>query len=463
MGLIIKNGTIVTTADIYKADIRIEGEIITAIGASLDPLEGDQVIEAEGQYVFPGGVDIHTHLDHFGTPDGFESGTMAAAAGGITTVASFVEPDKDLSLMENFIDWKNRRAKASYIDYALVPTINGSYSASVLEDLPALVEEGVGAIKVFMAYRGANLIVSDVDLYKILKKAGECGVISNLHCENGDVIDQIVAESVAQGNTEPINHGYTRIPGLEAEATFRAIAIAEAAGSPVRVVHVSCTEAIEVIAQAKRRGAKVLAETCPHYLTRDISYLGLPNFEGAKYVCAPPLREKWHQQNLWNQINANVITTVGSDHAPVCFEGEYSKQRGRDVWNKIPNGCPGVEDIFSIIYHFGVHEKRISLQKFVEILCTNPTKEFGLYPKKGTICIGSDADIVVLDPNRSRVITQAKQYGKTDFNSYESTTVHGVITRVLSRGKEIAKDGEVVGEAGHGQYLHCNKSSIFSA
>lgn len=458
MGVIIKNGTIVTASDIYKADLRIEGETIKGIEASIIPEEGDTVIDASNQYVFPGGVDIHTHLDHFGTPDSFESGTMAAVAGGITTVASFVEPEKDMGILDTFKDWKNRRAKPSYIDYALVPTITGKFSESTLEEIPALKDEGVGALKLFLAY---SHILSDVDVYKILKKAAEYEILCNIHGENGPVLDQMIAEAIAKGNTEPIYHGYTRTTGLEAEATFRAIAIAEAANAPVRIVHVSCKEAIDVIAQAQGRGAKVLAETCPHYLALDISYLALPNFEGAKYVCAPPLREKEHQNHLWDAINANVITTVGSDHAPVCFEGEYSKQRGREAFNKIPNGCAGVEDIFSVIYHFGVHEKRISLQKFVEILCTNPTKEFGLYPKKGCLSIGSDADIVLLDPNQSRTITQAKQYGKTDFNSFEGIEVHGVITHVLSRGTVVAKDGKVIGKAGHGQYLNCKNSSIF--
>lgn len=455
MNTIIRNGTIVSASEIYKADLKIEQGIVTEIGASIVPEEGDRVIDADGQYVFPGGIDIHTHLDHFGTPDDFESGTMSAAAGGITTVASFVEPVKGMGLLENFRDWRDRRAKLSYVDYALVPTINGQYYESVLEDLPTLVNEGVSALKIFMAYRGIGLIMSDVELYKILKKSAEYGVICNVHCENGDVIDQIVAESVAKGNTLPINHGYTRTPGMEAEATFRVISIAKEAGAPVRVVHVSCTEATEVLEQAQKRGAMVLAETCPHYLTRDISYLGLENFEGAKYVCSPPLREKWHQDALWKGINSGIFTTIGSDHAPVCFEGEYSKQLGRDVWSKIPNGCPGVEDIFSVIYHYGVHEKRITLQKFVEVLCANPAKEFGL-PNKGSISIGSDADIVILDPNKSRIITRAKQYGKTDFNAYEGTEVQGVITHVLSRGTEIVTNGKVIGEAGYGKYLHCN-------
>ncbi len=458
MSVIIKNGTIVTASDMYKADVKIEGEVITSIEASITPEKGDQVIDAAGQYVFPGGVDIHTHLDHFGTPDNFESGTMAAVAGGITTVASFVEPEKDMGILDTFKDWKNRRAKPSYIDYALVPTVTGKFSESTLEEIPALKEEGVGGLKLFLAY---GHILSDVEVYKIFKKAAEYGILCHIHGENGPVCDQMIAEAIAKGNTDPIYHGYSRITGLEAEATFRGIALAEAANAPVRVVHVSCKEAIDVIAQAQSKGAKVLAETCPHYLTRDISYLALPNFEGAKYVCAPPLREKEHQQHLWDAINANVITTVGSDHAPVCFEGEYSKQRGREAFNKIPNGCAGVEDIFSVVYHFGVHEKRISLQKFVEILCANPTKEMGLYPKKGCICIGSDADIVLLDPNKTRIITQAKQYGKTDFNSWEGTEVHGVITHVLSRGEEVVRNGEVIGKAGRGQYLNCNNSSIF--
>lgn len=457
MRKIIKNGVIVSPSDIYKADILIENGKISMISNEITPNVDDDVIDANGQYVFPGGVDVHTHFDFIGTADDFESGSRAAAAGGITTVVNFVEPEKDLDLVENFRDWKNRRTKNACIDYALQPIINADYYDRLLEDLPVLVNEGVAIIKMFMSYRKAGLIVDDVQLYKVLKKAGELGVLTNVHCENGDVIDQIVEESVAAGNTLPVNHGYTRLPILEAEATFRAISIAQAANAPVRVVHVSCTEAKDVIELAQKRGVNVLAETCPHYLARDISYFNQPNFEGAKYVCAPPLREKWHQDALWEGLNSGVITTIGSDHSPVNFEGEYSKQLGRDVWAKIPNGIPGVEEMFSIIYHYGVHEKRISLQKFVEVLCANPAKEFGLYPKKGSINVGSDADIVIFDPNQTKTITKATQYHKTDYSVFEGEQVQGVITSVLSRGDVIVKDGTFIGKVGHGEYLNCKK------
>ncbi|MGG3799624.1 dihydropyrimidinase [Metabacillus fastidiosus] len=456
MRKIIKNGTIVTHSNTYKADIVIENGIIVDIGANIYPAQDDKVLDADGQYVFPGGVDVHTHFDFWGTSDDFESGSKAAAVGGITTVVNFVEPEKDMNLLENFRDWRDRRTNKSCIDFALQPIINEDYYESVLKDLPTLIDEGIPAIKVFLAYRSAGLIVDDVKFYNILKKASEYGIITNVHCENGDVIDQIVADSVAEGNTLSINHGFTRLPVLEAEATFRTIAIAQAADAPIRIVHVTCNEAKEVIEFAQQRGANVLGETCPHYLTRDISYLGLPDFEGAKYVCAPPFRDKGHQTSLWEGLNSGVLTTIGSDHSPVNFEGEYSKQLGRDVWSKIPNGIPGVEEMFSMIYHYGVHEKRISLQKFVEVLCANPAKEFGLYPQKGCINVGSDADIVILDPNKSRTITQKNQYSKTDFNVYEGETVQGVITSVLSRGEEIVKDGLFTGKVGHGEYLKAN-------
>lgn len=458
MSLIIKNGTIVTASDTYQADIRIDrgiiSEIASEIGAGLD----DKVIDAKGQYVFPGGIDSHVHFGVPGYADDFVSGTQAAAAGGITTIVNYVEPPTGgKSLIENFRDWKGMAAN-SVIDYGLHPIINAQYSESVLEDLPVLVKEGVSSIKLFMSARGAGLLLSDLQIYKILKKACEYDVLATVHCENGDIIDEIVKEEISKGNTAPLYHGYSRPTTLEAEATNRVLAIAQAAGAPIRIAHVSCSEAMNEIEQAQKRGVIAFGETTPHYLTKDISTLALPFEESSKYICSPPLREKWHQEVLWRGIASGVLTTMGSDHAPVPFEG--GKTKGRDNFSKIPNGGPGVEELFSVMYHYGVHEKRISLQKFVEVTSTATAKQMGLYPQKGSVNVGSDADIVLFDPNQSRTISKATQIHRCDYNAYEGTKVQGVITQVLSRGEEIVQDGIVKGEPGRGQYIYRHSYSL---
>ncbi|MFC4799088.1 dihydropyrimidinase [Neobacillus sp. GCM10023253] len=459
MKTIIQNGTIVTATDIYKADILIENGVISGISSHYAAAPDANVIDASGQYVFPGGIDVHTHLawpfQSTGTADDFVSGTRAAAAGGITSIINFTNPKKGQTLLDNLQEWK-KKGESSLIDYGFHSIIS-EYNDHVLEELPILADkEGVTSIKLFMAYKG-ELMVNDREMYKILKKAGEAGIITNVHAENGDIIDELIAESLAKGNTEPIYHAYTRPPITESEATGRALAIAEAAKAPIYIVHVSCADALQKVAEAKKRGVQVTAETCPHYLVLDESYLELQDFESGKYVCSPPLREKWNQEHLWNGIAAGLISTVGSDHCPFLFEGQ--KTLGRDNFAKIPNGVPGLEDIFSIVYHFGVNEGRISLQKFVEVLSTGPAKTFGLYPKKGSIGIDFDADLVLFNPNVSRVITHKKQYQNVDYNLYEGTEVKGTITRVLSRGEVIVRDGYVIGEQGRGKFLFRNKVS----
>lgn len=460
---IIQNGTIVTATDVFQADIIIENGKITAIADQFIPEKDAKVIDASGQYIFPGGIDVHTHLawpfQSTGTADDFVSGTRAAAAGGITSIINFTNPKKGQTLLDNLQEWK-KKGETSLIDYGF-HTIISEYNDHVLEELPILAEqEGVTSIKLFMAYKG-ELMVNDREMYKIMKKAGEVGIITNVHAENGDIIDELVEEALSKGNTDPIYHAYTRPTITESEATGRALAIAEAANAPIYIVHVSCADALEQVELAKKRGVKAFGETCPHYLALDESYLALPDFEGGKYVCSPPLREKWNQEHLWKGIASGTISTIGSDHCPFQFEGQ--KTLGRDNFAKIPNGAPGIEDMFSLMYHYGVHEGRITLQKFVEITSTNPAKIFGLYPQKGSIAVGFDADIVILDPHAQRVISKVNQYQNLDYNLYEGTVVQGKITRVLSRGEEIVRDGYVIGEQGRGQYLSRKKHASVEA
>lgn len=458
MKLIIKNGTLVNAGDTFKGDIASVDGIITEIAEEILPNEGDKVIDAEGKYVLPGGIDPHTHFGHPDYVDNFEDGTKAAAAGGITTVLNYCEPPAEGdTLLNNFKSWKEK-AKDSYIDYGLQPIITEQYIQEFIEKASEFEEEGVTTIKLFMSARGIGLLVSDSGLYHILKKVGEKDMLATVHCENGDVIDDIIAEEIAKGNTSTLYHGLSRPTYLEAEATNRILSIAEAAGANIRIAHISCKEAMDALARAQEKGLNAYGETCVHYLTKDITDLDKEFSYSARYICAPPLREAWNQDELWKGINDGIITSMGSDHAPVAYENSpVNKLLGKDNFSKIPNGGPGTEEFYSVLYHYGVHEGRISLQKFVQITSQETAKQMGIYPRKGCLCIGSDADLVVLDPNQRRTISVETQIHKCDYNPYEGMTVNCVISNVISRGEEVARNGELCAEAGRGKYLYRNK------
>ncbi|WP_046174847.1 dihydropyrimidinase [Domibacillus indicus] len=446
---IIKNGFVITSTEQFKADVLIEEGTIVSLSESFLEKQDDLIIDATDKYVFPGGIDAHVHLDIPGTVDGFESGTKAAALGGITSIINYADPVKEKSFIETLQEWK-KKAKPSYIDYGIHSIINRC-DDETLKEIPLLAKEGVTSIKLFMAYKD-TVMVNDLELYKLMKKAGESGVVTNIHAENGDVIDELIKEKVEAGYTAPKFHADTRPASLEAEATNRALKIANVAKAPVYIVHVTCEEALNEVKRALEDGINAFAETCPHYLVLDRSYLELPNFEGAKYVCSPPLREKSDQNALWEGLYTGIISTIGSDHASIPFEG--GKTRGRNDFSKIPNGCPGIESSFSLLYHYGVQGNRITLQQFVQKTSTNPAKIFGLYPKKGEIALGSDADIVIFDPQKSSTISAETQAQNTDYNIYEGTKIEGSISHVLSKGKIIVENNIFKGEKGHGEYLH---------
>ncbi|RGY97695.1 dihydropyrimidinase [Clostridium sp. AM58-1XD] len=454
MSLIIKNGMIVTASDVFKADMKISGGLIEEISCSMVQGENDEIIDAEGQYVLAGGIDPHVHFGVPGYADDFRDGTRAAAAGGITTILNFVEPPlPGRTLMENFSMWKDM-AKDSYIDYGLQPIINEEHSEEALSLMPELLKEGVSTVKLFMSARGIGLMVSDANLYRILSELSKNHMLATVHCENGDIIDQIVKETVEKGNTSTLYHGLSRPEAMEAEATNRILSIAQVTGANIRVAHVSCKQAMDVIEAAQERGVHAYGETCAHYLTKDITDLDKDFAYSSRFICSPPLREKWNQDALWKGIKKGILSTMGSDHAPVPYKD--GKTKGMDNFSKIPNGGPGVEDMFSIMYHYGVHEGRITLPEFTRILSFNTAKLMGIYPQKGVLQVGADADIVILDPNQTRTITVDKQYQKCDYNAYEGTTVYGVITHVLSRGEEIVRDGifQAEEQIGRGHYLY---------
>lgn len=454
MSLIIKNGTIVTASDMYKGDLEIKDGIISHIGLDIQSEDMDKVIDASGQYVFPGGIDPHVHFEHPDYTDNFADGSRAAAAGGITTVLSYIEPPlKGKNLMENFKMWMEK-AKHSYIDYCLQPIITEDHLDDFLENVSQLKEAGIASIKLFMSARGIGLLVSDQSLYKILKKVGENYMIVTVHCENGDTIDEIIKETIAKGNTSTVYHGYSRPTYLEAEATNRILSIAQSTNAMVRIAHISCKEAMDELAKYQAKGLNVFGETCAHYLTKDITDLDKEFEYSARYICSPPLREKWNQEALWEGIRHGVLSSMGSDHAPVAYTGSrVCKTNGIESFNKIPNGGPGVEDMYSVVYSEGVAAGRISPQTFVAVTSTNIAKQMGMYPQKGSITVGGDADLVILDPNKTRTITVKNQYQKADYNAYEGMEVKGVITHVISRGDEIVRNGKFEAEADRGQHI----------
>jgi dihydropyrimidinase len=453
MKKIIKNGTIVTAADTFRADVCIENGVVTQIGANL-PAVGAEVIDAKGCYLFPGGVDPHTHLDMpFGgtvTKDDFETGTIAAAFGGTTTIIDFCLTTKGKTLKSSVDTWHAKSKDKAVIDYGFHLQIV-EMNNEKLAELPKMIEEeGITSLKVFMAYKN-QFQADDETLFKTLIAARDLGALVMVHAENGDVIDYLVKKSLEDGNTDPIYHALTRPPEVEAEATGRAATLTGLAKSQLYVVHVSCAEAARKIAEARSKGVDIWGETCPQYLVLDQSYLEKPNFEGAKYVWSPPLREKWNQAELWNGLKTGQLQTLGSDQCSFDFVGQ--KDLGKGDFSKIPNGGPIIEDRVSILFSEGVKTGRISINQFVDITSTKAAKLFGLYPKKGTIAIGADADIVIFDPTVERVISAETHHMAVDYNAFEGIKVTGEPVSVLSRGEFVIRDKQFVGKPGAGQFL----------
>src|SRR6202790_2964196 len=396
---IISNGSVVTATDTCVADVAIADGKIAAIGKDFPRENATKVVDASGKYVFPGGIDVHTHLDMpFGgttSADDFETGTRAAAFGGTTTLIDFAIQPKGTKMRDALdIWWKKADGRAS-IDYGLHMIVTDLGEAG-LEDMDSLVAEGVASFKLFMAYPGV-LMVDDATIFQALGRTAKNGALICMHAENGGVIDVIVRRALAEGKTAPIYHALTRPVTAEAEAVHRAIAMAEIAGAPVYIVHVSSEDALNEVREARDRGLPIFAEACPQYLLLNIEKMQRPGFGAAKNVFIPPLREKHHPPKLWEGLQHDHLQVVSTDHCPFCFADQ--KTLGKDDFTKIPNGGPGVENRLQLLYHHGVNEGRISLNRFVELVSTTPAKLFGMYPKKGEIAPGSDADIVIWDPD----------------------------------------------------------------
>ncbi|HJZ50956.1 MAG TPA: dihydropyrimidinase [Candidatus Acidoferrales bacterium] len=450
---VIRNGTIVTAIDTYLSDVGILGGKISTIGLNL-PVDGaGKVIEARGMMVMPGGIDVHTHLDMpFGgtmSADDFESGTIAAAYGGTTTLIDFAIQYKGQTLRHAFDTWMKKADGKAVIDYAFHCIITDIAGAQ-LDEMKAFVREGVPTFKLFMAYPGVFML-DDASIFKAMGAAANSGGMICMHAENGGAIDVIVQRALAEGKRAPKYHALTRPVTLEAEATSRAIALAEIAGTPVYIVHLSCNEALEKVREARDRGLRVYAETCPQYLYLSLENMDAPGFESAKYVFTPPLREKWHQEKLWQGLAQDDLQVVSTDHCPFCMKEQ--KELGKDDFTKIPNGGPGIEHRLSLVYNGGVHGGKFSPNRFVQLVSTAPAKLFGLYPRKGTVAVGSDADLIVFDPNEEQIISVKTHHMRVDYSMFEGTRVKGTTKTVLSRGRTIIDNGRFTGKAGAGEFL----------
>ncbi|MDG4892425.1 dihydropyrimidinase [Mesorhizobium sp. WSM4976] len=452
MDTIIKNGTVVTAGMESAADVGIEGGKIVAIAANLDPSLAKRVVDAKGCYVIPGGVDVHTHLDtpvfNSVTADDFRTGTIAAACGGTTSIVDFCQQEIGQSLADALATWHGKAKDKACIDYGfhvIVVDLTDDVEAE-MRKLPA---NGVSSFKLFMAYKGM-LGIDDGALVRALDVAKDAGAVVMVHAENGDAADYLRKNALARGDVEPKFHAETRPPRVEAEATARAIALAEIVGTSIYIVHLTCEEALEELFNGRLRGVDALAETCTQYLYTTKEDLARPNFEGAKYVFTPPARSQKDQELLWRALAQGTLQTVSSDHSTWNWKGQ--KDMGKDDFTKIPNGAPGIEERLMMVYQ-GVRQGRMSMTQFVDMVSTRPARTFGLFPRKGTIAIGSDADVVIWDPEAKFKMTSAELHHNVDYTPYEGVDIQGAPRTVLLRGEEIVSDRQYVGQIGSGQFL----------
>jgi len=453
MALLIQNGTVVTADSTFAADVLIGGSTIREVRAGI-PANGHTTVDASGLLVLPGGVDAHTHLDMpFGgttSADDFETGTRAAAIGGTTTIVDFAIQARGTKMRGALDTWWRKAEGKACIDYGLHMIVT-DLGSSGLEDMDEMVREGVASFKLFMAYPNV-LMVDDATIFKALQQTSKNGALICMHAENGSVIDVIVQQALAEGKTAPVYHALTRPTVAEAEAVQRAIAMSEMAGAPVYIVHLSSEDALNQVREARDRGLPAFAETCPQYLLLSLEdHMPGKSFEEAKYVFTPPLREKKNQAKLWDGLKDDHLQVVSTDHCPFCFADQ--KALGKDDFTKIPNGGPGIENRMQLIHHHGVNSGKLSLNRFVEITATAPARIFGMYPRKGTLAAGSDADIVLWDPKAEHTISAATHHMRVDYSMFEGFKVRGNARKVYSRGELVVDGGKFVGKVGRGKYL----------
>jgi dihydropyrimidinase len=457
--VLIQNGTIVNADSTVKADLLIEGSGIKEVRAGIPASAAETIVDASGLLVLPGGIDAHTHLDMpFGgtnSADDFLTGTRAAAIGGTTTIVDFAIQARGTKMRTALDTWWKKAEGKACIDYGLHMIVTDLPDAG-LEDMDDMVREGVASFKLFMAYPNV-LMVDDATIFKAMRQTAKNGALICMHAENGSVIDVIVQQALAEGKTAPIYHALTRPTIAEAEAVHRAIAMSEMAGVPVYIVHLSSEDALNQVREARDRGLPAFAETCPQYLLLSLEDNMLNDdmtdkgWEGAKYVFTPPLREKRNQQKLWQGLRKDHLQVVSTDHCPFCFEDQ--KALGKDDFTKIPNGGPGIENRLQLLHHHGVGQGNLSLQRFVELVSAAPARIFGMYPKKGVLAPGSDADIVLWDERADHTISAATHHMRVDYSMFEGFKVRGNARDVYSRGELIVSGGNFVGKPGRGQYL----------
>lgn len=487
MGTLFKNGTIITASDMFKADVLVEGEIISLIGADLAG-DGHEVVDCTDKYLMPGGIDVHTHLDlPFGgtiSNDDFETGHIAAAFGGTTSHIDFVIQPIGGSLHDGLATWRKKAQKA-HIDYGFHMAIT-DLRDEVMEEIPTMVDEGITSLKVFMAYKNV-FMVDDDTLFRTMQTASKNGMIVMVHAENGDVEALLTPQLLAEGKTDPKYHASSRPPEIEGEATNRAVTLAGLTGCPLYVVHMTCEPSIQALRRGRDLGYPVMGETCTQYLFLTVEdHLAAPGFEGSKYVCSPPIRTKHDHQVLWKALQDGTLQAVSTDHCDFWYEGgvgpwqewldkqpegdiDWSiyeaqdptyrrpgKELGKGNFAKIPNGMPGLEDRMMVGWHNSVNTGRMSPSRFVELHCTNPAKIFGMYPKKGNIMVGADADIVVWDPKKEAIMSVETTHMRIDYNVYEGMQVRGVPAKVYLRGRKIVDGENWTGEKGYGQFVRRN-------
>ncbi|HZG62516.1 MAG TPA: dihydropyrimidinase [Rubrobacteraceae bacterium] len=451
--LLFTGGTVITAEGSYQADVLVEDEKIIAVGAALSS-DGAETVDASAKLVMPGFIDAHTHMDMpFGgtvTADDWATGTAAAAAGGTTTIIDFALQEEGGTLAGAVETWTEKARDKALIDYGFHVAIT-DLRDDVKTELPSLAAKGIASVKIFMAYKGTPLYSEDDDLFEVLQLSKDAGVLVLVHAENGDVIAKLQEQALGRGEVAPRFHALTRPPQVEAEATGRAIRLAEVAGAPILIVHVSCAPALEEIHRAHQRGQTVYAETCPQYFAFSYSDLAREGFEGAKYVCSPPLRDESNRPALWNGLKVGDLQIFGSDHCSFNYEGQ--KEMGRDDFTLIPNGLPGAEERAMALWTLGVREGRLSENQFIAALSTNQARIYGMYPKKGALVPGADADIVLWDPKFSVTATAENRHGNVDYTPYEGMAFDGGPASVYVRGRLVYRDGEIIGEHGSGRFV----------